>query len=187
MTDSQIEDVIARFYERNTNLWDILLTHSKAVANLADAIVEQKPELKADRQFVHEAAMLHDVGIIMTDAPSIHCHGSLPYICHCIMGRQMLEYIGLHRHALVCERHTGSGLSRDYIIKADLPLPHRDMTPVSVEEQIVCYADKFFSKSKALNEMKSFDRAFKSVSKYGDESALRFQQMDALFRIPLIK
>ena len=187
MTDSQIEDVIERFYRRGSQLWNILLTHSHAVADLADLIAAQKPELNADAQFVHEAAMLHDIGIVATYAPSIHCQGSLPYICHGVMGRQMLEALGLNRHALVSERHTGSGLSRQYIIMADLPLPHHDMIPVSIEEKIVCYADKFFSKSKKLTEMKDFDRALRSVSKHGDDSARRFLQMDEILRIPIIK
>lgn len=61
------------------------------------------------------------------------------------------------------------------------------MTPQSIEEKIVCYADKFYSKSNNLTEMKSFERALRSVSKYGDESAARFLAMDALLRIPQIK
>lgn len=187
MSDEQIEDLIAQHYDRGSRLWDILLTHSRAVASLADAIAATHPELRPDAQFVHEAAMLHDIGIVMTDAPSIDCHGSLPYICHGVQGRILLDAHNMPRHALVCERHTGSGLSLDYIISANLPLPHRDMTPQSIEEKIVCYADKFYSKSKNLTEMKSFDRALHSVSKHGDDSQARFLQMDALLRIPLIK
>lgn len=187
MTDEQIDDIIALHYQRGSRLWNILLTHSHAVADLADAIVDAHPELHADAQFVHEASLLHDIGIVMTDAPSIDCHGSLPYICHGIEGRKILDSHDLPRHALVCERHTGSGLSLDYIVAANLPLPHRDMTPQSIEEKIVCYADKFYSKSKNLTEMKPFERALRSVSKYGDESAARFLAMDAQLRIPKIK
>ncbi len=187
MTDEQIDDIIAHHYQPGSRLWNILLTHSHAVADLADAIADAHPELHADAQFVHEASLLHDIGIVMTDAPSIDCHGSLPYICHGIEGRKILDGHGLQRHALVCERHTGSGLSLEYIVSANLPLPHRDMTPQSIEEKIVCYADKFYSKSKNLTEMKSFERALRSVSKYGEESAARFLAMDALLRIPKIK
>ena len=34
----------------------------------------------------------------------------------------------------------------NYIESNHLPIPHRDMLPVSVEEQVICYADKFFQK-----------------------------------------
>lgn len=181
------ESVIEQFYERGSRLWDILVTHSRCVADLAVAIVDSHPEAGADRGFVFEAAMLHDIGIIGTDAPSIFCFGNRPYICHGTIGAEMLRSVGLPRHALVAERHTGSGLALSYIIENDLPLPRRDLLPVSVEEKIVCYADKFFSKSKRLTEMKSFDRALASCAKYGDDSRDRFLAMDALFRIPIIK
>jgi len=59
----------------------------------------------------------------------------------------LLRAAGLPRHALVCERHIGVGLSVADIDRQQLPLPRRDMLPVSLEEQIVAYADLFFSKS----------------------------------------
>jgi len=41
---------------------------------------------------------------------------------------------GYPKHGLVCERHTGTGITLEMIIKNNLPLPHRDMVPVSMEE-----------------------------------------------------
>ena len=181
------ESVIAQFYERGSRLWDVLLTHSQYVADLAVAIVDAHPEAGADRQFVYEAAMLHDIGIIGTNAPAIFCFGDSPYICHGTIGSEMLRGAGLPRHALVAERHTGSGLSLSYIVENNLPLPRRDLVPVSPEEKIVCYADKFFSKSKKLTDMKNFDRALASCAKYGDDSRDRFLAMDEAFRIPQIR
>jgi hypothetical protein len=49
--------------------------------------------------------------------------------------------------ALVCERHIGVGISIAEIQHHNLPLPSRDMIPVSIEEQLICYSDKFFSKN----------------------------------------
>lgn len=181
------ESVIEKYYERGTRLWDVLVTHSRCVADLAVAITNAHPEAGADRQFVYEAAMLHDIGIIGTDAPSIFCLGPKPYICHGTIGSEMLRSQGLPRHALVAERHTGSGLSLAYIEANDLPLPRRDLLPLSAEEKIVCYADKFFSKSKRLTEMKSLERALASCAKYGDDSRDRFLALDAQFRIPDIR
>ena len=51
------------------------------------------------------------------------------------------------KSALVCERHTGAGLSLEGIIAQDLPVPHREMVSVSLEEQAICFADKFYSKT----------------------------------------
>ena len=72
------------------------------------------------------------------------------------------------RHALVCERHTGAGLSLKAIMERDLPVPHREMVPISLEEQIICFADKFYSKTK-LDKEKSVEKARKSIEKHGEE------------------
>ena len=60
--------------------------------------------------------------------PGHPVRGRASYICHGVEGRRMLEAEGLPRHALVCERHTGAGLTVDDIISQRLPLPLRDMT-----------------------------------------------------------
>ncbi|MCF0190968.1 MAG: HDIG domain-containing protein [Marinilabiliaceae bacterium] len=178
--------VIEKYYIKGSTLYDIIVTHSSAVADLSLAIVDGHPELGVDRQFIYEGAMLHDIGIIRTYAPGIHCEGSANYICHGYLGSEMLQAEGLYRHALVCERHTGAGLPLDEIISMELPIPHRDMIPVSIEEQIICYADKFFSKSRDLKEQKSLDSALHSVAKYGEASERRFRKMHELFSIPRI-
>lgn len=79
----------------------------------------------------------------MTDAEGICCFGSYPYICHGYLGADLMRKEGFPRHALVCERHTGAGMSLQSIIDQQLPVPHRNMVPVSLEEQVICFADKF--------------------------------------------
>lgn len=87
---------------------------------------------------------------------------------------------GYPRHALVCERHTGAGLSLKAILERDLPVPHREMIPVSLEEQIICFADKFYSKTK-LDKEKSVEKARKSIEKHGEEGLARFDAWCKLF------
>ena len=154
-------------------LRDILLTHSRAVADKALAIARNHPELQVDVAFVKEAALLHDIGIVLVDAPAIACWGTEPYIKHGILGAEILRNEGLERHALVCERHTGTGLTLQQIISQGLPLPQRDMQPVSMEEQIICFADKFFSKTK-LDKEKTVEQARRSLEKFGEEGLGKF-------------
>ena len=90
--------------------------------------------------------MLHDIGIGLCEAPQLHCSGTEPYLAHGVLGRQLLEKEGLGLHALVCERHTGAGITAEEIREGGLPLPVRDYLPVSLEEKIICVADKFYSK-----------------------------------------
>ena len=139
-------DIIEKYYKKGTPLYDILLSHSVSVSNKALKLARQSG-LDINLQFVQEAAMLHDIGIFLTDAPSIQCFGKHSYVEHGYLGAELLRSEGLPRHALVCERHTGTGISLEEIIERNLPLPHRDMVPVSLEEQLICCADIFYSKT----------------------------------------
>ena len=177
---SKWEEIINKYYGEEGDLRRILIVHSQSVARKALQIVSFHPELNIDRQFVEEAAMLHDIGIIKTDAPGIKCFGTEPYICHGILGAEMLRQEGMPRHARVCERHTGAGLSLDDIVSQNLPLPHRDFLPETIEEKLICYADKFFSKTH-LDREKTIEQAEKSLSKFGGETLARFRDMKRLF------
>ena len=131
-----------------------MIIHSSQVRDKALEIAQKHPELGADSRFISEAAMLHDIGVFLTDAPDIECYGTHAYIEHGYLGADIIRKEGFEKHALVCERHTGLGLSLEQIVKQKLPIPHREMVPVSIEEKIICYADKFFSKTKLNKELK---------------------------------
>lgn len=172
--------IINHYYPQDNALRKILVQHSESVTRKALDIVDQHPELQADRRFVEEAAMLHDLGIFLTNAPGIQCFGSEPYICHGILGANLMRNEGLPRHARVCERHTGTGLTLQQIERQNLPLPHQDFLPETIEEQIICYADKFFSKTK-LDVEKTSEQARMSLMKFGAEGIVRFDTWDKLF------
>ena len=172
--------IIDRYYKDNDELKDILLRHSKAVADKALAIADAHPELQIDRQFLLEAAMVHDIGIIKTNAPDIKCFGTEPYIRHGLLGAEIMRAEGFPLHARVCERHTGAGLSLKEIEEQALPLPHIDLLPETLEEKVICYADKFFSKTK-LDREKTLEQAERSVAKHGGEGLQRFKEMEQMF------
>lgn len=183
--------IIDKFYsEENGALRSILLTHSRMVAEKALRIAEKHPELSLDTTFVRDAAMLHDIGIVMCDAPGIECHGSEPYLRHGICGGTMLRSHAsewgmtpdeIEPYARVCERHTGAGLTADDIIRQRLPLPHIDLLPETLEEKLICYADKYYSKTR-LEEEKSFDQVLVSMRKFGTDSETRFLNLHELFK-----
>jgi len=138
--------LILRLTPEGSRAAELLITHGEMVAALAVAVAMRFPDIETDFEFLYEAAMLHDIGMLRTDAPSLGCFGTAPYIRHGVLGRQMLEEEGLHRHALVCERHFLAGVSAGDIQTQGLDLPVRDMLPVSREEILICYADCFYSK-----------------------------------------
>ena len=172
--------IIDKYYPEDNELRHILINHSQSVARKALQIVSSHPELQLDAQFVEEAAMLHDIGIFRTDAPGIQCFGSEPYICHGRLGAEIMRKEGFERHARVCERHTGAGITCEEIVKQGLPLPHQDFLPETLEEKVICYADKFFSKTH-LDHEKTIEKAEKSLSKFGKDGVKRFQEWEQMF------
>lgn len=213
-----ILQIINHYYgEGSSELKELLLSHSRAVADKALQICDAHPEFGLDRDFIEAAAMLHDIGIIRCDAPKIHCHGTEPYIRHGILGAEMLTSL---RHSLsnsdfssmffskgkgenaiqiassvwgtlegaarICCRHTGAGISRAEVIAQQLPLPLPDdgsepYMPETLEEKLICYADKFFSKTRPDHE-KTYEEAERSLLKFSEDGVGRFREWHELFR-----
>ena len=175
------QQLIDKYYgSQPTPLRNLLVKHSRSVAEKALRIGRLHPELQLDLTFVEEAAMLHDIGIFRCDAPGIYCHGTEPYICHGIIGAELLAAEGWPRHARVCSHHTGAGITREEIIAQNLPLPIDDYLPETMEEKLICYADKFFSKSHPDRE-KTVEQAAKSLEKFGSAGVARFLAWAELF------
>ena len=183
MKSSDFVDQIIYKYIKDEELRELLITHSECVARKALEIADRSGRGDAiDRQFVCDAAMLHDIGIVECDAPGIHCYGRNPYIRHGIEGSEILRKEGLsEKYCRVCERHTGSGLTADEIKERHLPLPEKDFLPETLEDKLICYADKFFSKSGDTSVEKSRERVMASIGKHGEEALIRFLDLEKLF------
>lgn len=172
--------IIDKFYESGSRLREILIRHSSQVADKALSIVRSK-SLPLAQDEVMAAAMLHDIGIFRCYAPDIECHGSEPYICHGVIGAQLLRNERVPEAiARVAERHTGAGLSSDDILRQRLPLPPGDYMPESLLERLICYADKFFSKSGDMKE-KSIDRVRAAMARHGADTLRRFDSLHSQF------
>ena len=174
-------DIISKYYKPRSKAYKILVTHSNLVRDKALKIASDHKELNPDLNFLAEAAMLHDIGIFKTNAPDLYCFGDFPYLCHGYLGCELLLEEGYSDHALVCERHTGVGITAEDVVENNLPLPVRDFVPVSVEEQIICFADKFYSKSGDILHEKSVTDVRKSILKFGEKNLQRFNEWCELF------
>lgn len=178
------EAIIRKYCAGNPELQHILLTHSRQVADRALAILRLHPEWVeqglVDSVFVEEAAMLHDIGVVLCDAPKIHCVGTHAYIEHGYLGAEILRKEGLPKHADVAERHTGTGITMEQIMREQLPIPFEDYTPRTLEERLICYADKFYSKTK-LGEDKPMAKIRLHLWKYGSDNVRRFDEWQLLF------
>lgn len=166
MTELALQ-LLDKYYKKDSIAYEYLYTHSLAVTQLALKIADYNKHLNPDKKFIKIAAFLHDIGICMTDAPDIGCHGQNPYLAHGYLGRELLEKEGMDEMALICERHVGVGITVEDIKKNNLPLPFREMVPISIEEKIICYADKFYSKKpEYLTKPKPVELINKSLSKH---------------------
>lgn len=176
--------IIAKYYQPESLSFRTLLLHSQAVARKA---VEKAIKLNLtgpDIEFIKEASMLHDIGIFYTSAPDIGCMGDLPYICHGFKGHNLLLAEGLPKHALMCERHTGTGLTLKDIDHLDGLLPRRRMEPISLSEKLIAYCDKFFSKDPMhLEEERPFEAVVKEISMFGEDKAEIFKEWHLQFNL----
>lgn len=180
--------IIDHFYPSGDPAREILLKHSTLVRSKALEILDASGISGLDREVVSNGAMLHDLGIRSCHAPDIGCFGSAPYLTHGIAGAEMLRQYGqqhgidLEVYCRICERHTGTGLTAIEIRERDLPLPCRDLLPETMEEKLICLADKFFSKSGDFAE-KPLQKIRTSTARFGSENAARLDALLALFKL----
>ena len=175
------QEIIDKYYPVGTKCRGIFIQHSRQVADKALEIA-RRCNLDIPLDIVETAAMLHDIGIFLTNAPDIDCHGSENYICHGILGAELLRKEGFDEEiARVAERHTGAGLTIDDIDRQQLPLPRKDYLPETMLEKLICYADKFFSKSGTMQQ-KPLDRVRASMARHSADSLTRFDELHDLFK-----
>ncbi len=176
----ETQRIIDKYYPEGSPLRDIYLRHCRSVADLALKINSER-SLGLDKEKVETAAMLHDIGIFMTDAAGIQCFGTEPYIRHGLLGADLLRREGMPEEiARIAERHTGAGITAEDIKHMHLPLPERDYTPETLLERLICYADKFYSKTR-LDSAKSLDRVRQSMLRHSPETLARFDALHKEF------
>jgi uncharacterized protein len=174
--------ILGRHCDPSSEAFRVLAIHSVLVArkarDIAQDYLERHPRAELDLEFLTEAALLHDLGIVRCHAPEIGCTGSEPYIRHGVIGQALLEAEGYPRHALVCARHTGAGISRADVRAQGLPLPEDDYLPVSLAEKVICVADKFYGKKPGqLWRKKKRKDIERSLAKHGPHGLERWEEL----------
>jgi uncharacterized protein len=111
---------------------DKVIFHCQAVAKLALQIASelQHKGFKVDLNLVEAGALLHDLGRSKTHT-----------VDHAIIGVELAQKAGLPQAVLnIIKRHVGAGISPQ---EAEwLGWPKDNYIPETLEEKIVCYADK---------------------------------------------
>ncbi|ELP92750.1 hypothetical protein EIN_371620 [Entamoeba invadens IP1] len=173
--------ILNKVYKDNAEAKAILLSHGESIYRLAEEISKKHPEYNVNLQFVKEAAYLHDIGIKFVSAPALHCNGTEKYILHGPLGADLLRTMNLEALARVAERHTGTGLTAQNVQKQNILVStQRNMMPQTIEEKIVCYCDKFYSKTK-LDQIIPYEDIKDKLSKHGDDVVQRLDMLHNMF------
>jgi uncharacterized protein (TIGR00295 family) len=109
-----------------------VVRHCQAVAMAAKIIADQlvRRGRPIDTEAVIAGALLHDVGRSRTQTAR-----------HGVEGAEIIEKEGIDKKVVeIVRRHVGAGISREEAKK--LGLPDFDYIPRTLEERIVCFADK---------------------------------------------
>ena len=140
------EEAIAllRKHATNEEAYAKILAHGRAVAaralEIGHEIAQHHP---VDLTLVKSAAILHDIG-------RFSCHDTAA-VRHGVAGAEILRSEGLPQHAAIAETHVGFGITRQDITEQHLDLPLADYVPKTLEQKIICYADKLIAGTRRIS------------------------------------
>jgi len=134
---------------------EVLLGHCRTVAKVANVLAEELAQRgkKVDARIVNAGALLHDIGRNRTQT-----------VRHGEAGAELLEGEGVDERVVAAVRkHVGAGISAEEA--PSLGLPDKDYVPKSIEERVVCFADKMVDTSR----VRPFDSEVQRFVKKGHD------------------
>ena len=131
--------------------------HSLKVAEKALNLAEKIDEKDIDKDLIEIGGILHDIGRSKTHD-----------FRHAVIGAKILKERGFSKRlSRICETHMLGGLDKEDA--KQVGLPEKDYLPFTLEEKIICLADKHISGTKDVSIEKRFEKWF---SKYGKTQIL---------------
>ncbi len=127
---------------------EILIKHSVTVSEISIilALAFKEKGYDVDLELVRVGGLLHDIGRVKTHS-----------VRHGYIGGKLLRDRGIdERIARIAERHVGGGISNEEAEK--LGLPGGKYMPESLEEKIVCFADKIVEINHVIPLEKTLDK-----------------------------
>jgi uncharacterized protein len=169
--------------ENQELLLNLVWNHSLCVRDIAIQLVENlsKKNIKINKELVEIGALVHDIG----------CYGCYeflrnnvePYIKHGVRGYEILKQEGFDEEITrMAAIHLGVGLVKENVIANNLPLEHKDYIPITLEEELVAYADNFHSKSGP--KFVDFENSRKKLFVLWPESVIIFDRFRKKFGEP---
>ena len=135
------------------------------------------------------AGLLHDIGTYRvfkhdgSDGEPLK-FSKKRYILHGLKGYEYLLDEGVDESiAQFCRNHTGVGLTREDVVRQELPLPPADYVPMNLEQEVVMYADKFHSKS-VPPKFLQVEAYTARAERFGGENKQRWLDLVAKYGVP---
>ena len=142
---------------RTLKIQHSIILHSEKVADKALEIANNITKVNVDKKLIEIGSILHDIGRTKT-------HG----FDHALIGGKILREKGFsEKLAKICETHILGGLDKEDA--KEFGLPEKEYLPISIEEKIICLADKLIAGTKEVSLEERFNRWF---AKYGQTSIL---------------
>ncbi|MFW9951444.1 MAG: HDIG domain-containing metalloprotein [Candidatus Thorarchaeota archaeon] len=127
--------------------------HSLKVAEKALDIAEKIKLKEINMDLIEIGSLLHDIGRSKT-------HG----FNHALIGAKIIRERGLPESlAKICETHILGGLDKEDANQVGLPV--RDFLPSTLEEKIICLADKYIAGTKEVSIEQRFKKWFEKYGK----------------------
>lgn len=184
-TDIQIKNLHKKYAKTDAD-FVLIYTHCQVVDAIATQLLDDKPNSQIDRDLLHVACMLHDIGAydVLEDGQFVDG------VRHGVIGEQILRKEGFpERIWRFASHHTGVGLTEQDVINQNLSIPPADYTADTPEERLLMYADKFHSKSKPPKEPPyfcTFEWYYDLVKKFGNDKQAKFESLADEFGKPNI-
>ncbi|MGB9718670.1 MAG: HDIG domain-containing metalloprotein [Thermoproteota archaeon] len=151
----------------NSNVLRHVLKVSEMAKDLAGKV--ESKGYRVDKKLVAAGALLHDIGRAVTHDVS-----------HGVIGGQIVRRRKLdERLAKIVERHVGAGISEEEAVK--LKLGSVSLIPETIEEKIVCYADKLVDGDRRVEFAETL-KYFKNKLGADHPAIRRLEELDEFFQ-----
>jgi len=186
ITEEQIYKLHKKYCHGNyyDKILDLCWTHSQIVKEIAlqiSANLKKNYAIEADKKLITAGSLVHDIGLYNCFDDNFQkivryaTHGQIGYD---ILKREKVEE-KIARFSLC---HTTTGLTKEDIVNQEIPMEPKDYIPITLEEEIVSYADTFHSKGHP--GFHTFEEMEQNYTKYGENAVTMLKRFRRKFGLP---
>jgi uncharacterized protein len=183
ISSKQIHDLHKKYAPNDQEL-ELVLTHCQVVAEIAVWAAKQTDE-EVDLPTLETACLLHDIGSYpFRGASTLDKSFKNSYPLHALLGAKILKDEGFPEEVYnIVETHVLLGVTAEEIEKMGWAMPVKDYEPTTIEGELLCFADRFHSKTPKFNEPKHFCERLRTDPCLPDQ-ADKFEQMIKKYGLP---